>query len=579
MRKPARWQIAAPDPVNERALAEALGLAPPVARTLVARGYGDVAGARQFLNPSLAGLHDPFLMLGMDRALERLRRAIARGEQVLLYGDYDVDGTTSVAIVKKAIELAGGHAEFFVPHRLRDGYGLRAEAIEQAAASGVNLIISLDTGIRAAEAVCRARSLGIDVIVTDHHLPEAVIPPAAAVLNPNQPGCPYPNKNLCGVGVAFKLVQALLGTLGWPEDKLRRMLESFIRPVAIGTVADVVPLTGENRVLVKFGLESLPRTRNAGLRALLNVAGFEEGGVPSAIDVAFRVAPRLNAAGRLSDARDIVELLLETDAQRARELAEKLHGLNRDRQEVEAGIVRAVLDQCLRAPVTDSQTSLVFSGRDWHRGVVGIVASRLVERFNRPVFVLGEDPEQGVAQGSGRSIPSFHLLEALESMPELFLRFGGHRQAAGVTLAVERVAEFRERLNAWSSRLLTAEDLQPQIEIDAALTLGEIDDRGVRQVLSLAPFGCGNPAPVFAGLGVEVAAPPAPMGEEHLRVTLCQNGRVLTLKAWRFAERAAEFVPGARVDAAFCFEADDYSARRGYPPWCAVLRDVRPAQI
>ncbi len=577
MDRPARWLLPEDGAWRSERLAADLSISPVAARVLETRGFHDPDAARRFLAPSLDDLHDPHLLLGMTAALERLRRAISAGEKILLYGDYDVDGTTSVVILKKAIELAGGAAEYHIPHRLRDGYGMRPEAIDEAAAAGTKLIISLDTGIRASAAVCRARALGIDVIVTDHHLPDHELPPAHAVLNPNQPGCPYPEKNLCGVGVAFKLVQALLGSLGWPAERVQRITESFLKLVAIGTVADVVPLTGENRVFVKHGLAGLRSVRNPGLRALLSVAGFEPGSMPSAGQVAFRIAPRLNAAGRMADANDIVNLLLTADGERARELADRLHNLNRKRQETESAIVRAILDECLAAPVTDSQAALVFCGRDWHRGVVGIVASRIVEKFHRPVFVLGEDVEQGIAQGSGRSIRRFHLLEALEAMPDLFLRFGGHRQAAGLALLPERVAEFRDRLNAYAAERLTPEDFQPEIEIDAVLKLDEITERATADVLSMAPFGCGNPVPVFAVFGAEVAAPPVRVKEKHLRVTLRQNNRKLVVKAWNFADRAAGLQQGARVDAAIAFESDDYSASRGYPGWCAVLRDVRAA--
>ncbi len=574
---PSRWLTSRVEPGAAERLSSALGVRLPAARVLAARGYDEPEAARRFLWPSLDDLHDPFRMLGMRQALERLQRAIAASEKILLYGDYDVDGTTSVVLVKKAIELAGGQASYFIPHRLRDGYGMRPEAIDQAAADGVHLIISLDTGIRAAEAVCRARALGIDVIVTDHHLPDTELPPAYAVLNPRQPGCEYPDKELCGAGVAFKLIQALLGSLDWSEDKRRRMTESFLKLVAIGTVADVVPLTGENRVIVAHGLAGFRSVRNPGLRALLKVAGFEDGEVPTASQVAFRIAPRLNAAGRMADANDIVSLLLADGEEEAATLAGRLHTLNRERQDAQADIVRAILDDCLRVPVTDEQAALVFSAPEWHRGIVGIVASRLVEQFRRPVVVLNEDREQGVAQGSGRSIPGFHLLEALESMQHLLIRFGGHRQAAGLTLALERVEEFRAALAAYAGARLTPSDFVSEIDIDAPLELTDISDTAVAEVLAMEPYGCGNTRPVFAVSNAEVAGPPALWREKHLMVSLRQNGRSLTLKGWQFAERAAELAPGARVDAALSFEADEYARARGFPGWCAVLKDVRSA--
>src|SRR5882724_7402102 len=351
MAQPARWLLPQLNRGEIAALADALGLGIPAAGVLYARGFRDTASARRFLCPSLDDLHNPLAMRGMDCALERLMRAIRDHEKILIYGDYDVDGTTSVVILKRAIEMAGGMAGFHVPDRFKEGYGMRSEVVEAAARSGVSLIISVDTGIRAAEVVRRASELSIDVIITDHHLPEAELPPAVAVLNPNRSDCDYPEKNLCGVGVAFKLVQALLGQLDWPAGKLRRVLESFLKLVAIGTVADVVPLTGENRVIVKHGLAGLCVVKNTGLRALLKVAGLAEGRAPSAGQVAFQVAPRINAAGRMATANAVIELLVTADAERARSLAEQLNALNLERRDAEVKIVELILEECSRIPV------------------------------------------------------------------------------------------------------------------------------------------------------------------------------------------------------------------------------------
>jgi single-stranded-DNA-specific exonuclease len=376
--------------------------------------------------------------------------------------------------------------------------------------------------------------------------------------------------------VAFKLVQALLATLNWPEEKLARMLKSFLKLVAVATVADVVPLVGENRVIVKYGLQGLDRARNPGLRALLEVSGLPAGRAPSARQVAFQIAPRINAAGRMDDAENVIRLFLTEDIEYARKLAASLHSLNQERQETEADIVRLVLEECSKVPVTEDQAALVFAGAGWHRGVVGIVASRLVDRFCRPVFVLSE--EEGQTQGSGRSIAAFHLLDALESMPELFTRFGGHKQAAGVSLSTESVAEFRRRLNAYAAERLTPADFRPQLAIDALVDLKELTTGpAVEQILAMAPFGFGNPAPVLAMLDAEIAAAPVPLKEKHLKVHFRQNGRTLLSTAWNFAERAAEFSAGAHADAAFSLEQDSYAESRGWPAWSATLRDVRPA--
>jgi single-stranded-DNA-specific exonuclease len=568
-----RWQLPSHDPKAIEKLARLLSVGMPAARVLWNRGYREPSDAQKFLAPDLGNLHDPFLLLGMDRAVSRLVQAIERKEKILVYGDYDVDGTSSVVILKKAIDIAGGVVEYKVPHRLTEGYGMRPEVLEEAAGRGITLVISVDTGIRAADVVRAANVLGVDMIITDHHLPDEDAPPAVAVLNPNQHGCPYPEKNLCGAGVTFKLIQALLIRLQWPEAKSRRLLESFLKLVAIATVADVVPLTGENRVIVKTGLSGLDSVRNPGLRALLDVAGFNEGKAPSAGQIAFRVAPRINAAGRMANASDVIEMFLTDDAGRARDLAGQLHDLNSERQQTEQDIVQEILSLCDENPVGDDQYALVFSKEGWHRGVIGIVASRIVERFHRPVFILGE--EDGKAQGSGRSIRAFHLLEALESMPELFVKFGGHRQAAGVTLQAESVAEFRARLNAFAATKLTAEDLRPVLDIDAALTVNDLDDRTVAEVFELAPFGFGNPAPTLAVLDAEVIAAPQIIKDKHLKVRVRQNGKLLSAMGWNMAELAPSVVQGARVDLAFAVEEDDFSASRGYSPWQAILKDIR----
>lgn len=575
MSTPARWVLPQLSRSGVEALARTVPITLPAARALWHRGYRDAEGARRFLNASSDQLGDPLLLHGMDTAVGRLCRAIDAGEKILLYGDYDVDGAASVVILMKAIEMAGGNAVFHVPDRLGEGYGMHPEAIEKAAADRVTLVISADTGIRASETVERARELGVDVIVTDHHLPEAKLPRALAIINPNQPGCAYPEKNLCGAAVAFKLAQALLATLGWPEEKLRRVIMSFLKMVAIATVADVVPLTGENRAIVKQGLAGLGSVRNPGLRALLDVAGFQQGTCPSAGQVAFRIAPRINAAGRMAHADAVVRLFLTDDEREARELASRLHTLNQERQQTEAEIVRSVLEECSRVPVTDRQTALVFSGEGWHRGVVGIVASRLVERFHRPAFVLSVDSAEGEARGSGRSISPFNLLEALESMPELFIQYGGHRQAAGLTLPSDRIEEFRQRLDSFAAAHLSAEDLVPRLEFDARLCFDEINDQVAEDVLALAPFGFGNPSPLFAVEGAEVAGEPVVFKDKHLRVRLHQNGRTLRATAWNFAERIGELASGTQVDAALTFEDDPYSASRGFPGWGLVLRDVR----
>jgi single-stranded-DNA-specific exonuclease len=535
-----------------------------IASLLIARGAPDPAAARRFLHPSLQDLHSPFLLRDMDRAVERIFRAIRAGERVEIHGDYDVDGTTSTVILKTAIEMAGGVCSFRIPHRLRDGYGMQIAAVEQAAASGVKLIVSVDTGIRASAVVERARELSVDVVVTDHHLPEAELPRAVAVINPNRPDCPYPNKDLCGVGVAFKLSEALLSQLGWDPAKLRRVLDSFLKLAAIGTVADVVPLTGENRAIVRLGLAGFHTVTSTGLRSLLDVAGLKPGQVPTARQVGFQIGPRINAAGRMDSADHVVELLLTRDESRARHIASELDRWNTLRRAEEDEIK----DYCVNQPVDASQFALVFSGKQWHRGVVGIVASRVVEKHGRPTVILAE--ENGQCAGSARSIPGFHLLDALDSMSDLFTKYGGHSHAAGLTIPAERVDTFRQRLNAYALAHLTPEDLQPAIEIDAVAQLSDLNDEFHANLQSLEPFGSGNRSPLFAALNVEVEREPAFMKEHHIRVNLRQGGRSLTFKGFHFASRAAEFGRGARIDAAFSLEPDHFTGG-----WSPILKDVR----
>lgn len=569
----SRWVLPAADPDAAERLASALHIGMPAARVLVQRGYAEPASAREFLEPGLDGLHDAFTLRDMDRAAARLAQAVRTREKVLIYGDYDVDGTTSVVLLMKAIELAGGQATWRIPHRLKEGYGIRPEAVEIAAAEHITLIVSVDTGIRAGDVVRRASEAGIDVIVTDHHLPEAELPPALAVLNPNRADCGYPNKNLCGAGVALKLAQALFAGIGWTPDRVRRVTESFLKIAALATIADVVPLTGENRVIVKHGLSGLSDVRNPGLKALLEIAGFEGAKTPSSRQVAFQIAPRINAAGRMDSAQAVIELFLTADPARARELAAQLHQWNAERQQAE----QEIRQDCESRPFDETDRALVYYDAGWHRGVLGIVASRLVERLHRPVFVLGLSEEDGLAQGSGRSIPGFHLLEALESMPGLFERFGGHRYAAGVTLPAARVPEFRELFNAYAAARLSPDELVPMLNVDAMVRLNEVSEESAEDVFKLAPFGYGNPQPVFAAMNVEVVAPPVVMKEKHLRIAVKQDGRSVVLKAWNFVPRKDEFGPGTRLDVAFTLEEDAYSASRGYAGWCAVLMDARAA--
>lgn len=546
-----RWRLVAAKPDEVAALSRDAGLSPVIARLLAARGVTTPDEAQAFLSPSLAQLHSPYLMSGLRAAVERLRAAIERNETIFIYGDYDVDGTTAIVILKTVLELCGGRVEYHVPHRIREGYGMRDEVIEQAAASGIRLIISVDTGIRAFAAAEAAARCGVDLIVTDHHLPQAEgLPKALAVVNPNQVGCEYPCKALCGAGVAFKIAQALLESTG-----RERLLPSFLKIVAIATIADAVPLIGENRVFAKLGLEGLRDPRNPGLKALLTACQLDGDRPLTAGDIAFRVAPRLNAAGRMDLAERVIELFTEKDDARAAEMALKLSELNGDRQLAEQKILDEIFRQIDSTPEWKDTYSLVVAGEGWHRGVIGICATRVVERYHRPTLIFS--CENGEAHGSGRSIEAFHLLDALESCHELFTRYGGHSHAVGCALPVERIPELRSRIEAYARQHLTPEDLIPVLDYDSELALDDVTDRFWQSLTQLEPYGAGNPRPIFVARNARLLQAPRTMKDVHLKLRVgdasSPSPRPIDAVGWRMAERLSResLVVGDRLDLAF----------------------------
>ena len=583
-----------------------------LARLLVMRGISDFETAERFLTPSLAHLHSPYLMSGTKAAVDRLDAAIERQEGILIYGDYDVDGTTAIVILKTAIELCGGSAEFHVPHRIKEGYDLRRDVIERAAAAGIHLIISVDTGIRAFAAAETAHRLGVDLIVTDHHLPgQDGMPTALAVLNPNQPGCEYPCKALCGAGVAFKLAQALMERRLAQRDQAP-LLKSFMKIVAIATIADAVPLTGENRVFARLGLEALRSAVNPGLKALLEVA--QVGGRPlTSGEVGFRIAPRINAAGRMDVARDVIELFTVKDAGRTRELANKLDQLNAERQAEERRILDAIHSRFEQEPRLLDSFCLVIDGDGWHRGVIGITATRVVERYCRPTLVVSREGDE--AHGSGRSTRAFHLLNALESCAPLFTRFGGHAHAVGFSMPASNLPELCSHLDAYARARLTLADFEPVLDLDAELALDQITPELFQALRQLEPFGMGNPEPVFAGRDVLLMAPPRVMKEKHVKLRLSSqpapeeltdaallttprchpdssvlprvhaqrsNGGwrkavVYSALGWRMAERIqqAELLAGDSLDIAFTLDHNDHPEFGGLE---LSLRDFKRPQ-
>jgi single-stranded-DNA-specific exonuclease len=549
------WHHLPCNDADAQLLGAALDVHPTIARLLCLRGLGDVERASRFLDPALDHLHDPFLLADLMKAVQRIEGAIARKERVAIHGDYDVDGIASTVILRRAIEMLGGDVVHFIPERLRDGYGLQPAAIDRLHAAGVHLIVSVDCGIRGTDAARRAAELGVDLIITDHHEPDADLPPALAVINPKRHDCRYPDKNLAGVGVALKLVQALCSR----ADR-SRWLPAFVKIAAIGTLADVVPLVGENRVIAKLGLSSLSTSRHTvGLRALLEASGLTGKSIDS-YHVSFMLAPRVNAAGRMSTPDIATRLLLATDeaaGEEARTLAQQLNEENLRRQAEEADLVAQARKTIESDPAIGAHNVLVVGGDGWHRGVIGIAASKIVDTYHKPTIVLSVDGE--VAHGSCRSIPDFDMLGALERCSDLFLRFGGHKQAAGLTMEAARVAEFRARINQHADEVLEPDQLRPRLRIDAALNLKHITHDLVHGLDRLAPFGLANPRPVFHAMPVEIVDGPRPIKDRHLKMTFRQDGRSFRAIAWRAAERAAFLTEHrAGVNLAFSLEQNQY---------------------
>jgi len=551
-------------------LARELQLERLAARVLACRGLGEPAEAERFLACRLADLPDPFLMKGMERAVARLSAALEAGERIALYGDYDVDGVTSTALLASFLREAGGDVVTYVPHRLVEGYGLNTEAVRRLAAQGARLLVSLDCGITSLAEVRAAAELGVDAVVVDHHMVPVELPAAVAILNPHQSGCGYPFKPLAAVGVTFCLTLALrkrlreTGRFGAvrPEPNLRRALDL----VALGTIADVVSLTGVNRVLVRWGLEELSQARRPGVRALKQVAGIPAGAPVTAGQVGFSLGPRINAAGRLDDAARGVRLLLETEEPEAVALAGELDRENRARREIE----REVLEQALvmaKERVHSGARGLVLARENWHAGVIGIVASRLAERFHRPAILVSI--AGGIGKGSGRSIEGFHLYDALVHCAPRLAQFGGHRHAAGLTLEAASLPGFREDFEVYARDRLRNEDLVPRCRIEGSLGIRDVTERAVQGLAELAPYGAGHPEPLFALRGRPQHVRTVGPGGTHLKLGF---GAGVDAIGFSLADRLSLCSGG--VEAAVTLGFDDWSGTRRLQ---LKIKDLRAA--
>ena len=538
-----------------------------MAQILIHRGLTDPEQAAVFLNPRLEDLHDPSLMLGVDRVVARILQARDRHQKVLIYGDYDVDGITSTVVLKRALEMIGVEVDFYLPRRLEEGYGLKTDVIRKAHEQGFSLVITADSGIRAFDVCAAARELGIDLVITDHHLPEATLPDAYAIVNPRQPACRYPDQNLAAVGVIFKLVQALFRQVG-----RQNVVHHFLKLVAIGTIADLVPLVGENRILTRFGLDGLASPRNLGLKALLEGSGVGERINP--FDVGFKVAPRINAVTRMGGGREVVDLFSVGDYQTAQRIVEEMNSKNLRRRETEEGILEELEERFVRHPEKLQRKFVVLSGRNWHRGVIGIVAARVVDRCYRPTLILSLD-EHG-SQGSGRSIPGFHLLDALTSCRDILAQFGGHAQAVGCTVSgpdlESKLSQLEERLEEYASQHLSDDLLVPSLNIDAILPVEQLSFSLLRQVERLAPFGIGNPVPIFASRSAPLAAGPFLLKEKHLKLYVGANGHRLEAIWWRNGSVASSLERVSSLDLAYTLSREVY---RGESKLLLTIEDLR----
>ena len=549
-----RWRLApAPDGELARTLAAALSLPLPLAALLVQRGFGGVEPARAFLRPPLESLADPYRLHGMTAAVELIAAAVAARTPILVHGDYDVDGQCSTALLTRALRMAGAEVHPFVPHRITDGYDFGEAGLREAERVGAGLILTCDCGITAIAAVAGAKAAGRQVVITDHHLPGDALPVADAIIDPQQPGDTSGLEMLCGTGIAFKLVQALVEPLGLPATLPMHLLDY----VAVATVADVVPLTGENRILVKHGLRLLADSRWAGWRALLDSTRLT-GQELRASQVGFVLAPRLNAVGRIADAKEGLQLLLSDDPDESAALANRLEALNRERQAMDQGILDQALAVIEREYADPEQhTGLVLAASGWHAGVIGIVASRVVERFGRPTILIGLDGPLG--KGSGRSIDRFDLHAAITSCGDLLERFGGHRMAAGLTIRADRVDAFRQRFNAVAREQLTLSDLGSSQRVDLELSLGDVSEELERLGRYLEPCGMGNPSPVYGARAVQLHGRRT-VGSSHLKCVLHADGRSLDAIAFGWADRI-DWLGDGMADVAFKLERNEFRGR------------------
>jgi len=553
--KPLKWVLAPqPEPEVIDSLVDSTGLPPHVVQILLNRHIDTPDKINQFLKPNLSDLKDPFELHGMEKGIERVTRALMQNEKIMIYGDYDVDGITATALLYLVLNKLGAQVSFYLPNRLTEGYGLSKKCIDEAKGNGVSLIVTVDTGITAVDEVAYATSTGVDVVITDHHEPVEKIPSAYAIIDHKQPDCDYGGE-LSGVGVAYKFAQALYHRLSQDERELQEHLDL----VALGTSADIVPLVGENRVLTKFGMNQISRTNKPGLKSLAFVSGLMGKDISTG-QVVFILAPRINALGRLGDAREAIRLLATRDERMAAEIARKLDAENRRRKEIDERTLKQALEQMREVADVENDQAIVLAEEGWHQGVIGIVASRLVERFHLPTVMIAITDGEG--KGSARSIPGFHLCDALKECEDLLVKYGGHKYAAGLSIKPDKIPEFRERFKRVSMDHLSREDIVPKLHIDLEIELSEIDDNFMHTIEAFAPFGPQNLRPVFLTRNCEVVGQPYVVGHNHLKMRVRKGSATFDVIGFGFGAKAQQISDkGCLVDIVYAVEYNTYNGR------------------
>lgn len=563
--KMKRWVTAKPNLETVRSLARSCGFTPLAAAALCARGIDTPEAARAFLETDPTKLHDPMLLPDMAKARDTIRRAIEQGKKIAVFGDYDVDGVTSTCVMTRVLRSLGADVRHYIPDRLSEGYGLSMGAMDRLAQDGIGLIVTVDSGVSAFEEIARARELGMEVVVTDHHECREELPDANAVVNPKRADSTYPFAELAGVGVAFKLACALAG-----DGQQRAVLEQYADLVALGTVADVMLLVGENRIIVAAGLRRMAETQNVGLSMLLHESG-QQGKRLTASTISFILAPRINAAGRLGHADMAAELFLTDDPRRAQTLAMALCEQNKQRQATENQILEQALQKLRREYDPLEDQVIVLAGEDWHHGVIGIVSSRICDRYACPTVLIAL--EDGIGKGSGRSVKGFNLYEALCDSAPLLERFGGHELAAGLTIREENIQQFHENMEAWAREHVNPQELMPILHIDCPIAPEFISTEATRGLDVLEPFGMGNPQPVFSMCDLLVEEITPISSDRHVRLTLSKDGQTYTAMLFGTGQGGCGFAQGNYVDAAFCLEINEYRGR------CSVQLVIRDIQL